>query len=100
MTRLALDHELGVLARDAVVEEADVRLLAAADDRLVALELVHLADAGAGEHHQVGAVPLDAPRRRGRHGDLRALVDGQSDFPPVAMVPRRLTWSLERRARG
>ena len=61
MMRLALDHDLGVLARDAVVEQPDLRLLAAADDRLLALDLVHLADAGAGQDHQVGAVALDLP---------------------------------------
>ena len=68
---VALDDELGVLARDAVVDQADLRLLAAADDGLVALDLVHLADAGAGQHDQVGAVPLAARRRHRRCEHLR-----------------------------
>ena len=68
---LALDHDLRVLARDAVVEQPDLRLLAAADDGLLALDLVHLAHAGAGEHDQVGAVALAARRRHRRRGHLR-----------------------------
>ena len=56
-----LQHHLGavldharVIARDAVVEQPEVGLVAAADDQLLLVELVHLAHVGPRHHDQVG----------------------------------------------
>ena len=56
LARLVAGHARpGVLARDPLVDQADVDLVAAPHDRRL-LDPVHLADVGAGEHHQVGGV--------------------------------------------
>ena len=53
---LAFLDDARVIARDAVVDQAQVGLVAAADHQLRLLELVHLADVGARHHHQVSVV--------------------------------------------
>ena len=61
----AVAFDRGVLARDAVVEHPDVGALAAAERRALALELIHLPEAGPRDHHQVRAgAPTSARRRR------------------------------------
>ena len=79
---------LRVLARDAVVEQPDVRPLAAADDRLLGLDLVHLADAGAGQHDQVGPVALHITGGRRCLGHPGAFVDRPSLTFIVSRPPR------------
>src|SRR5262249_14258536 len=61
----ALLDDAGVIARDAVVQQPQVGLVAAADDRLVLLQLVHLAHVGPGHHDQVGVVLSRVAGRRG-----------------------------------
>ena len=55
---LPLAQELAVLARDPLVVQPHADRRAAPDDRLVLLQLEHLARADAGQHDQVGEVPL------------------------------------------
>ena len=57
--------DLGVLARDAVVDRRICAFWPRPMTDLVALDLVHLADARAGQHDQVGAVPFAARRCHG-----------------------------------
>ena len=58
MILLALAHELAVLARDAFVVQPDADRRAAADHRLVLLQLEHLARADPGQDDQVGEIAL------------------------------------------
>ena len=61
----AVAFDRGVLARDAVVEHPDVGALAAAERRALALELIHLPEAGPRDDDQVRArAPASARRRR------------------------------------
>ena len=64
---LALDRDVAVFARDALVDHADVGGLAAADDGRVVRQLVHLAHGAAGQDDEVGLIParlrLDRSRR-------------------------------------
>ena len=83
LAAVALHRRVG--ARDAVVEHADVGLVAPAEHRSIALEAVHLAEARPRDHDQVGARPPGHPPRgfHRRGAVVGGLLQGSWPFPPM-----------------
>jgi hypothetical protein len=96
----AVPFDRGVLARHAVVQHANVGLLAAAEHRPLALQLVHFPEAGPGDHDQIGA--RAGSRARSRLDGRRTVDRGVLVRPwhPASMLTEVAARSLDRQRAG